>query len=1001
MILQRVFFLASIPVFFATTLAWSQTGAPPKPDADDEGITATVVVTGSRIARPEVERLQPTQIVTGERFDEKGYANVIDALNDLPAFGVPAASAKGSQSNSSFAVAQSFSDFFSLGSQRTLTLVNGRRFVSSNTSSIFGPTDSGQQVDLNAIPTKLIDRVEVIAVGGAPIYGSDAIAGTINVITKKDYQGFDVDALSGIAEQGDAFNYRVRALAGTNFAADRGNVVLNTEYVKTRGLLYSDRKVLARELFFDSPQDPNSPYSQVLYKDFRYAIFTRGGLPMFEDFLPVASSITDASGNLLAFGPGGALVPYDPGVQTPSFLTASGGDGLAFTDISNLLAPQERMLATTFVNFQISDRLRAFGEGWFAKTHGTRLRDQPVYNTWLFDDAGTTDGNLIISTDNPFLSAAARTTLIDGLNAAGADPSVFYLARANTDLVSGEARAVTDLYRFVAGLEGDFNLGERAYGWEVSANYGRSLEKSKEPNLVQQNFVNAIDAAIDPSSGEIVCAASLTPGGVVSAPVSTLADQCAPLNLFGDGSPSQAARDYVTHIARTTSTITQRIFTADVHGPLFDLPAGAVQGVLGYENRRETSEFVPDEFFAGAFGRSIPIGSIDGAFETDEAFSELLIPLVSPQQGMPLVNRFEIEGAARYIDHSIAGGDTTWTAGLRFAPIEDILFRGNKTFAIRSPAITEAFNPTVQAFQLADDPCDARFIDTGPDPERRAANCAAAGIPPGFVSNIVNATAPISVSGNPDLLNEEADSQTWGVVLQPRFIPRLNLAVDWVKIDLRNAIVQLDAQLTLNACYDSPNPAGSQQCAAIDRDPDGQVAFIRTGYGNAGSKKFEGVTASMSYDFAVPAFGHGEPGSFGSVNVDLRWFDMRRLETRVGLGDIDTEDGEIGNSHHQGALNLGYKLNRVDWQTGVTYFGSAVWDADEPAGTRDVPGVHGWFVFDTSLGYKLNDHLGARLVVNNLFDKLPPAAIPAGGGTVTYFEGILGRRYALSFNYAF
>jgi len=198
-----------------------------------------VVITGSRIARPDLDRLQPTTVVGSETFDQRGYTDVGQALSELPAFGVQSSSAVNTQNQ--FGIAQSFVDLYSLGSQRTLTLVDGYRFVSSNTASLFAQaTPPGQQVDLNLIPTKLIDRVETVSVGGAPIYGADAIAGTVNIIMKKNYEGLDVDAQAGVSNDKDAWNYRFRALAGNNFFDDRANITAVLEISKADGLTGPD-----------------------------------------------------------------------------------------------------------------------------------------------------------------------------------------------------------------------------------------------------------------------------------------------------------------------------------------------------------------------------------------------------------------------------------------------------------------------------------------------------------------------------------------------------------------------------------------------------------------------------------------------------------------------------------------------------------------------------------------------------------------------------------------
>lgn len=290
---------------------WSQPVEPPS-----EALEA-VLVTGSRIPRLEFDRLQPTVVVTGDALESRGATNVVDVLSDIPAFGPPPSSAAGLQS-SSFAVAQSYADSFSLGSQRTLTLVNGRRFVSSNTASIFGPVNLGQQVDLNAIPTKLIDSLEVVAVGGAPVYGSDAIAGTVNLILRRDFEGFDLDVLMGRSERGDGDNQRFRVLAGTNFAQDRGNVTINAEYLHSDGLVYMDRPRTARGLFYAPPLDPGSRYANELIESRRIPVINTGGLPMTADLIAHFAGIKDSSGNVMQFGPNGALVPYAFGTATGS-----------------------------------------------------------------------------------------------------------------------------------------------------------------------------------------------------------------------------------------------------------------------------------------------------------------------------------------------------------------------------------------------------------------------------------------------------------------------------------------------------------------------------------------------------------------------------------------------------------------------------------------------------------------------------------------------------------
>src|SRR3984885_15229091 len=316
---------------FATSAHAQQT---PKVASPADEALQEVVVTGSRIARPDLDRLDPTTIVDSKTFDQRGYTDVGQALSELPGFGVQPSSSNNQQS--AFGIGQSFVDLYSLGSQRTLVLVNGRRFVSSNTSSVFtsGSNSSvggpGSQVDLNVIPTKLIDHVETIAVGGAPVYGADAIAGTVNIILKKDYQGLDVDVQGGTSNQADDTNGRVRALWGTNYADDRGNQIVVAEFTKSGGLIGSQRSVYAQDLGFEQPSTPG-PFQTVLYPHVAVPDVNFGGIPLVDDAalnkpagigLPAPPKgigtygVTNAAGQVLAWGNSSNLTPYNLGTPT-------------------------------------------------------------------------------------------------------------------------------------------------------------------------------------------------------------------------------------------------------------------------------------------------------------------------------------------------------------------------------------------------------------------------------------------------------------------------------------------------------------------------------------------------------------------------------------------------------------------------------------------------------------------------------------------------------------
>ncbi|MBA2936280.1 TonB-dependent receptor [Sphingomonas sp. CGMCC 1.13654] len=1003
--------------------AQASTDCAPQAATVDSGAPSgnEIVVTGTRLARAGFTGMQPAAVIGAAEIEKRGYTNLLDALNELPQFGVPGNSSVGAQSG--FGAGQSFVDFLGLGSQRTLTLVNGRRFVSSNTASIFGPVDAGSQVDLNNIPEVLVDRVETIATGGAPIYGSDAIAGTVNIILKHNYNGFGIEATNGISQRKDAGDHRISAIFGKNFDDDRGNFVVSGEWNKSDGLRTSDRYLTSsRAPFFDAPNDPSSPYGNVLYQGGQhYLPFTSNGVPFQADFYdPTALGIFDSNGNPLAFNSQGRLAPLNTGTPTGDGISSAGGNGFNIADFGNLQVKSERYLGVAQGSYKVSDGLRFFGEAWYSHSKATNLVDQPYYSTYLFDPtAGTVNGNLLISLDNPFLNPADRATIEANLAtfpAGGIDlngdgnpdivptpPGTFALGRANTDWQTGRASTTVELFRFVGGVDGDFNIGGKSWHYEASLNYGHSKARSAAPNLVYQNLINALNSTRD-ASGNIICAP-----GYTSAPIATLSSTCAALDPFGQSNTAmqRAAIDYITAIAHSTSLDKQFVGNINAQGSLVTLPGGDVRMSIGYEHRYESTNFDPGAFYYGetlpdgsreGFGNSIPIDPIAGKFHTDEGFAELQIPVVSPQMNLSFLNRLQLEGAARYVKNSLSGGAWTYTLGGEIAPIKDVTFRGNYTRSIRSPAITEVFNPTSQIFQSGDDPCDARYIDGGPDPARRAANCAAAGVPENFSSNYSKFTIPGSVSGNPNLKNETADSYTFGTVVQPRFIPGLTVSADYINISIKNEIVSLSGDDILDACYDAADYPNSF-CALAPRDSNGQITFIKEGYYNAAIAKLKAVQAEIAYNADLSRFGLG--ANAGNINFSFNFYHVINQYTKVGTGDVNHSDGEIGNPKNSFTANLGYANKGFSflWQT--QYFGPSKIDADAAADTYQYPGNKHWYLFNATVGYSISDHYKLQFIVDNVFDKAPPFPAPAGGGTITYFKGILGRYFKVSVSAAF
>ena len=951
-----------------------------------------IVVTGSRIVRPELEGAAPLIAAIGEEeLEERSFTNVAQALNEVPGFGTPVSSTGG---QAGFSVGQNFVNLFGIGTQRTLTLVNGRRFVSSNTASNFGGAAAGLQVDLNVIPISLVERIDVLAVKGATTYGSDAVAGTVNLILKDDFEGLEVTGQYGIFEDGYGANYLANATVGGNFADNRGNIAVNFEYQKQDGVLLLSTDRGRNDYFRQS--DTN------VYDNRRISILTAGGLPSRTGGL---SFLTNANGDQVQFDSSGNLIAYDPG-DPQDIVSSAGGDGLNLNRSSQVLSDLERYSLFALGHYDITDNIRMFFEANYAHNQAVELANQPVYQSALFGGDSRALG-LVLS--NPFLTDQARGVIAGNFDANGDgvadlnfdrdgdgvnDDTRFFIQRAGFDLLGGSNPNFQqlELFRVVGGLEGDLQFGDRDFFWNVSYAYGKSQAISQSTALVQSNFLNAIDAVRDPDTGEIVCRVLLDPptaqgSGQPNTPEQVRAvTDCVPLNLFGEGVASPEAIDFVTAETLAESTNTQNIFNANFGGGLFDLFDNEVAFNVGYEYRKEEQTFTPDGFLQEGLGRSVAIAPVAGTFNTNEFFGEILIPIIQPSNGL-FIDRLEFDASIRYIDNSQAGSAEVWSVGGQFAPIEDITIRGSYTESVRAPAITELFLPGVSVFSFADDPCDFEFRDDGAQPATRQANCAADGLGADFDSIINEASQEITSSGNPDLLNEESQSWTAGIIVQPRFIPGLTITADWVDIELTNAITTLDLTDVLRSCYDNTNFPNVPTCNQFTRGPDGQITSALVGQSNAGSFEFAGLQASLRYGFGLGDV-FGGNSDLGDIDLIGRYFYLDQSQFTV-VGVLDDDRGEIGDFKHEANATIRYSNGPISVSTTGTYLSSASFDLEENQ-DNEFARVGDYFVLDATIGFEINDNFRAAFTVNNLLEaELPFPSF----STTQYTDAFLGREF--------
>lgn len=1000
-----------------------------------------ITVTGSRIKRVGVDTFYPAISVGAEELEGGAFTNIADALNEIPSFGNPDASPFGAQN--AFAVGQNFVDFLGLGSQRTLTLVNGRRFVSANTPSIFG-VSGGLQVDFNVIPVALVERIETIGVGGAPIYGSDAIAGTINVILKDRFEGLQVSLRGGTTTEGDGDFQSISLVAGANFSDDRGNVTMSMESFTQDGLLQNARpRYTVNDPHWGSEEGDGF---RRVYRDQRINILSNNGLIDTGAFIIPSLGIGALpDGNFYQFNGNSELVQYTPGAACPgSAFFACGGDGDDFFDnVAQIQSPLDREVFTARMNYDVMDRVTFSADVLFANTYADELVNQGGFQTFAF---GGTSGALLFPADHPLLSQQAQDLLANQ----PVPVTEFYIHRFNNDIIDSSNEREQFLWHATAGFEGDFDVGNRNFSWSIAATHGQSDGFTSSEGIIDDRFLNALNvrqlsaadlAAVDADPGaaeqailaesgtasagvgDIVCESvyQVALGNLAGTSGSGVTDGdlpfvsgCVPLNLFGENARSIAAREWVTADQMTQSQIEQSIFNVNFGGDIVELPAGWMAFNVGYEQREESAIFSPGSGTEVPLTRSSPFSETGGAYETDEIYGEVVIPLVSSGNGIPFLDFAELNGAVREIDNSLAGDATVWTAGIRFAPVEDLSFRANYTESIRAPSLVELFAPQNQTFNFADDPCDFRFVGDGPVPATRAANCAqdiANYDPNTFTSNIVNATAIGRTGGNPNLTNESAESYTFGLTFEPRWVENLLFTADYINIELTDAIQELELEQLMESCYDSSGFPNVSSCGNWTRDATGQVVDFTQGQANAALFLYEQIEFGIVYNFDV-ADGLGlfsdEWGSRDLGNFETRMRLNHPLERRISVvGEPnDNTVGGFTDPDWSGTFDfmwLGQNSRifyRLLWQD-ESLLDPAGNDRYEDLNGNEIVKVDGRFISNVTFSYNLAGFFpGApestmiQLAVGNLFEREPDLYQEAS----VYYgtTELLGRTYTLT-----
>ncbi len=935
-----------------------------------------IIVTGSRIRRPELESTIPITNFGGDQVYKQSTPNMGEALNNLPAL-----RSTYSQSNPDLGIGVAglnLLDLRGLGIQRTLVLVNGRRHVPSDIQA------TASAVDINTIPNALVERVDIVTGGNSAIYGSDAIAGVVNFVLKDDYEGINLRVGGGVPEYGDGANYYISGIAGTNFADGRGNVTLALEYTNQDRLFASDvpwRRNTRGWVTVDTDDGPGDGVIDRRFEtDIRNGTIARNGMVAFPQTVASdacgGSTLSGAPFNCqFIFQDDGTLVPitFDDRVGTAAYSGYIGGNsetGNEGRQVS-VYPKSERYLANILAHYEFSDAAEVFFEGKYARSESVGSNSGPAFNQGQY--VTFNDDRSQLRLDNPFLSGQARDVIVQQLLASGqnnglinvfgplcpspnpeyaeacdgapdnyaqiADGSYrFAIAKSFEDLGIRDEDAIRETYRAVLGLRG--NISDN-WSYEIAATYGRTEENIEIlGNVNMQRLMLALDAGVNPDTLEIQCRSQFDPNAAYVSPdvdseagADTLAGDiaaCVPYNPFGQPDNS-AAKNYIVADAGDHGYLEQFDVTAFISGDTskwFELPGGPVSFAVGGEFRREDAYFKADDIVNSGLTFMNALQTFDpAATEVVEAFGEIDIPLLADR---PFFEELGLTGAIRVSDYSGATGTVVaYNFGGRWSPIPDLTFRANYGKAVRAPNYTETDSPLSQNYASLEDPCaDARI---GANPNRQA-NCAA-----DLGSNLDNAAFQSKVAGtysletlsgsNPNLTEESSNSLTIGAVLQPRAIPGLAITVDYYDIDVSNVIADVGAQTIVDQCYDLPT-LNNQFCAQFERNagpglgPDGeQPGEILTGSLIEGPLNFakrqrRGVDVDLSY--------HHQVGVNTFLNARLYYTHVIKASNFTDPTNPSFEDvlrGELGDPKDEFVFDMDVTVGKVTFGYGAHYIG--------------------------------------------------------------------------------
>ena len=946
--------LASTMIGGAALMALS---AVPAYAADDQPAQVKeVVITGSRIPQPGLTSTSPLSVINDQEVKLQGTSNTESLVNNLPQV---FASQGMDVSNGSSGTATI--NLRGLGVTRTLVLVDGKRMMPGDTL-VLAP-------DLNQVPSALIDRVELITGGASAVYGSDAIAGVVNFIMKKDFEGLRVDTQYGFAQHNndDSFSQSINkahnfpvpsgnvtdgatwsftAVMGASSPDGKGNVTAYAGYRNTQAITEDKRDYSACSVSTVGNAAHICQGSSTSFPG-RFTSIVLASQP--------SKTIADSSGN---------LTPY-----------SGAANSFNFAPYNFFQRPDERYTAGAFAHYQVKPWMDVYSSFMFMDDHTVaQIAPSGAFFGTPFN----------INCNNPLLSAAEVNQWCTSQGLTAAQNATLFIGRRNVEGGPRQNDLRHDSYRIVLGAKGDF---ADAWTYDVYAQYGTTI---RVENFLNDMSINRIGRSLQvvtdtrpgsPTLGQAVCSSVIT--GVDAA--------CVPWNIFKLGGVTQAALDYLDVPGFQEGSTTEQIVSASISGDLgkYGMKSPwAKDGVgiaLGAEYRREVLDFRTDlEFSSGDLaGQGGPTPGVSGSFDVKEVFGEIRVPII---QDAPFARTLSLEGGYRTSDYSSSGHVNSYKLSGEWAPTDDVRFRASFQRAVRAPNVAELFAPRALGLFGGTDPC------AGGAPSASLAACQNMGVTAaqyGSIIQCVSGQCTTLAGGNPNLKPEESDTKSYGVVFTPTFIKGFSATIDYFDIEVNKVIGPLDPGSALSLCV-----AGNTTfCGFVHRQAVTGIIFgtgPTAGYVqgtnvNAGTMRTRGIDLEANYRLDLNDLGLADKGSvrFNLVGTHTEKFDLQALPGATvrhcagffgpGCGGSPLFGGPTPTWRHKlrATWATPWKIAlSADWR----YIGSVdALTGSGPLGPNNPDrSIKAYNYFDLSGTWNFRDGMQLRAGVTNLFDKDPP-----------------------------